>query len=73
MATAVGMRIHSGNLQTLPASIPEVQTSTSLLVIIVVLVITVAASLLKSRRDPEARAHAGTLRDTRDDRRHSPD
>jgi len=39
----------------------------------VVLVITVAASLLKSRRDPEARAHAGTLRDTRDARRHSPD
>jgi tellurite resistance protein TerC len=46
-----------------------VQTSTSLLVIIMVLAITVVASLLKSRRDPEARAHAGTLRDTRDDRR----
>jgi hypothetical protein len=35
----------------------------------VVLVITVVASLQKSRRDPEARAHAGSLRDTRDDRR----
>ena len=49
------------------------QTSTSLLVIIAVLVLTVVASLLKSRRDPEARAHAGTLRDTRDDRRHARD
>ena len=31
--------------------------------------ITVVASLLKSRRDPEARVHAGSLRDTREDRR----
>jgi hypothetical protein len=44
---------------------------TSLLVILAVLVITVVASLIKSRRDPEARAHAGSLRDTRDDR-HGP-
>jgi tellurite resistance protein TerC len=46
-----------------------VQTSTSLLVIVVVLVITVVPSLLKSRRDLEALAHAGSLRDTRDDHR----
>jgi tellurite resistance protein TerC len=38
-----------------------------LLVIVVVLAITVIASLLKSRRDPEARAHAGSLRDTRNE------
>jgi len=50
-------------------AIPEVQTSTSLLVIVFVLAVTVVASLLRSRRDPEARAHAGSLRDTRDDRR----
>ena len=50
-------------------AIPEVQTSTSLLVIAVVLAITTAASLLKSRRDPQARAHAGSLRDTSDERR----
>jgi hypothetical protein len=31
------------------------------------------ASLLKSRRDPEARAHTGSLRDTRDERRQPPD
>src|SRR5215217_8259609 len=59
--------LHFGHLQD--ESIPEVQTSTSLLVIIVVLVITIVASLLKARRDPEARAHTGSLRDTRKDRR----
>jgi hypothetical protein len=32
------------------------------------LVITVAASVWKARRDPDARAHAGSLRDTRDER-----
>jgi hypothetical protein len=42
--------------------------STSLLVITVVSVITVAASLWKARRDPAARAHAGSLRSTRDER-----
>src|SRR4051812_9093371 len=62
----IKLLLHYGHLQN--DAIPEVQTSTSLLVIVVVLVITVVASLLKSRRDPEARAHAGTLRDTRDDR-----
>jgi tellurite resistance protein TerC len=63
----VKLLLHYGHLQD--DAIPEVQTSTSLLVIIVVLAVTVVASLLKSRRDPEARAHAGSLRDTRDDRR----
>ena len=43
-------------------SIPEIATSTSLAVIVVVLTITTIASLLKARRDPSARAHAGTLR-----------
>jgi tellurite resistance protein TerC len=59
--------MHYGHLQD--DAIPEVTTSTSLIVILVVLAITVVASLLKSRRDPEARAHPGSLRDTRDDRR----
>jgi tellurite resistance protein TerC len=67
----VKLLLHYGHLQD--DSIPEVQTSTSLLVIVLVLVITVLASLLKSRRDPEARAHAGSLRDTRDDRRQPSD
>ena len=43
-------------------SIPEIQTSLSLVVIVVVLILTTVASLIKSRRDPEARAHAGSLR-----------
>jgi tellurite resistance protein TerC len=43
-------------------AIPEIQTSLSLAVIVVVLVVTTAASLLKTRRDPQARAHAGSLR-----------
>ena len=63
----VKLLLHYGHLQN--DAIPEVQTSTSLLVIVVVLGITVMASLVKSRRDPEARAHAGSLRDTRDERR----
>ena len=41
---------------------PEISTGVSLVVILVVLVITTLLSLRKSRRDPEARAHAGSLR-----------
>jgi tellurite resistance protein TerC len=59
----VKLLLHFGHLQD--GSIPEVQTSTSLIVIAVVLAITVVASLARSRRDPEARAHTGSLRDTR--------
>jgi uncharacterized membrane protein len=36
--------------------------------IVVILTITTIASLLKARRDPTARAHAGTLRSTSRDR-----
>ena len=43
--------------------IPEVSTGLSLAVIGVVLAVTTLASLAKSRRDPGARAHAGTLRE----------
>jgi tellurite resistance protein TerC len=63
----VKLLLHYGHLQD--DAIPEVQTSTSLVVISVVLAVTVVASLLKARRDPDARAHAGSLRDTREDRR----
>ena len=45
--------------------IPEVSTNQSLIVIAVVLLVTTVASLVKSRRDPSARAHAGTLREPR--------
>ena len=60
----VKLLLHFGHLQD--DGIPEVQTSTSLVVILVILAVTVAASLVKSRRDPDARAHAGSLRDTRE-------
>jgi len=43
-------------------SVPEISTGTSLIVILVVLAITTVASLVKARRDPTARAHAGSLR-----------
>lgn len=53
--------LHFGHLQS--DSIPEIETSVSLVVILVILVITTVASLIKSRRDPEAKAHAGSVRD----------
>jgi tellurite resistance protein TerC len=43
-------------------SVPEITTNTSLVVIAVILAITTVASLIKTRRDPTARAHAGSLR-----------
>jgi tellurite resistance protein TerC len=44
------------------ASVPEVSTAFSLAVIVVVLVVTTVASLLKIRNDPDAVAHAGSVR-----------
>src|SRR4051812_5450273 len=61
----VKLLLHWGHLQD--DSVPEVATSTSLLVILVVLAVTIAASLLTARRDPDARAHAGSLRESRAD------
>ncbi|MCW6006491.1 TerC family protein [Micromonospora sp. CPCC 205371] len=43
-------------------SVPEVSTNVSLIVIGAVLAVTTVASLIKVRRDPTARAHAGSLR-----------
>ena len=56
----VKLMLHYGHLQE--DSIPEIETSTSLVVIGVVLAVTTVASIVKVRRDPSARAHAGTLR-----------
>ncbi|MDY7083724.1 MAG: TerC family protein [Actinomycetota bacterium] len=50
-------------------SAPEIPTMLSLVVIVGVLAITTVASLLKSRRDPELKAHAGSLRAHDKDRR----
>jgi tellurite resistance protein TerC len=41
--------------------VPEVSTGLSLAVIVVILTVATIASLIKVRRDPEARAHAGSL------------
>ena len=49
----------------LSAAVPEIGTPLSLAVILVVLVVTTVASLLKVRRDPDARAHAGSVRGRR--------
>lgn len=45
--------------------VPEVSTYLSLAVIVVILTIVTVASLIKTRSDPTARAHAGSLRATR--------
>jgi predicted tellurium resistance membrane protein TerC len=55
--------LHFGHLQN--DDIPEIATSTSLLVILGILSVTVVASLARSRSDPDARPHAGSLRATR--------
>src|SRR3954471_568581 len=52
--------LHFAHLQD--HSIPEISTGLSLAVIVVVLTVTPPASLVKIRRDPAARAHAGSLR-----------
>jgi tellurite resistance protein TerC len=60
----VKLLLHFAHLRN--DGIPDVATSTSLLVIVGILAVTIVASLLKSRREPDMRAHAGSLRDQRD-------
>jgi tellurite resistance protein TerC len=50
-------------------AVPEISTEVSLVVIAAVLTATAIASLAKARRDPSARAHAGSLRHPHDDAR----
>jgi tellurite resistance protein TerC len=57
----VKLILHFGH-EDIDKSIPEITTGFSLVVIGIVLTITTVASLLKVRRDPAARAHAGSLR-----------
>ena len=47
---------------TVDDGVPEISTGISLVVIAVVLTVTTIASVIKVRRDPTARAHAGSLR-----------
>ena len=65
----VKLVLHWGHLQD--DAVPEITTGQSLVVIAVVLVVTTVASLLKVRRDPDSRAHAGSLRGDRREARHA--
>jgi tellurite resistance protein TerC len=56
----VKLVLHWGH--TVNDSVPEISTNVSLAVIVVVLAVTTVLSLLKVRRDPDAVAHAGSLR-----------
>ena len=66
----IGVKLVLHYLHTLDAAFPEISTGLSLSVIVVVLTVTTVASLLKARRDPTARAHAGALRDPEARRSH---
>ncbi len=59
----IGVKLGLHYLHELNDAFPEVSIGLSLAVIVLVLVITTVASLIKVRRDPTARAHAGSLRD----------
>jgi tellurite resistance protein TerC len=43
-------------------AVPEIGTPVSLAVIVVVLIVTTVASLIKVRKDPDTKAHAGSIR-----------
>jgi tellurite resistance protein TerC len=58
----IGVKLILHWAHTVWDAVPVIQTEVSLTVIIAVLVITTIASLVKSRRDPTARAHAGSLK-----------
>jgi tellurite resistance protein TerC len=66
----VKLMLHYGHLQS--DDIPEISTGTSLIVIVAILAITTVASVIKTRRDPSARAHPGSLRDHPADVQRSP-
>jgi tellurite resistance protein TerC len=58
----IGMKLILHFVHTQSDAVPGISTGVSLAVIAAVLAVTTIASLLKARRDPTARAHAGALR-----------
>jgi tellurite resistance protein TerC len=58
----IGVKLCLHFFHKVEPSVPEIPTTVSLGVIVLILAITTVASLLKVRRDPTARAHAGALR-----------
>jgi tellurite resistance protein TerC len=57
----IGVKLILHWAHQLTPRVPEVETPVSLIVIGVILSITVVASLVKAKRDPTARAHAGAV------------
>ena len=55
-------------------SVPEIATPVSLVVIVLILAVTTVASLARIRKDPDAKAHAGSVRarSTTDEERRQP-
>lgn len=58
----IGIKLILHWAHELDGSVPEISTNLSLGVIAVVLTVTTIASVIKARRDPEARTHAGSIR-----------
>ena len=56
----VKLMLHFGHLHS--DAVPEISTGLSLGVVAVILTTTTVASVIRTRRDPRARAHAGSLR-----------
>jgi tellurite resistance protein TerC len=59
----IGVKLVLHYLHDVDDAFPEVSIGLSLAVIVVVLTVTTVASVIKVRRDPSARAHAGSLRE----------
>ena len=58
----IGVKLVLHYLHEQNDSIPEISIGLSLAVIVVILAVATIASVIKARRDPAARAHAGSLR-----------
>jgi tellurite resistance protein TerC len=58
----IGVKLVFHYLHKQDDSIPEVSIELSLVVIVTILAAATLASVIKARRDPQARAHAGSLR-----------
>jgi tellurite resistance protein TerC len=65
----IGVKLILHFLHEQDDSVPEIATGLSLGVIVSILIVVTVASLIKVRRDPAARAHAGSLRGHRDQER----
>jgi tellurite resistance protein TerC len=68
----IGVKLVLHFLHEQNPSVPEITTGASLVVIVVVLSVTTLASVIKARRDPQMRAHAGSLRGERGGERERP-